>query len=70
MLIAGVVVLDARLGVVKTNIGIKGRRIVGVGRAGNPDISDDVELIIGPNTWPVNGYGLLATAGGSTATCT
>jgi urease subunit alpha len=64
MLIAGVVVIDARLGVMKTNIGIKEGRIVGVGRAGNPDITDGVELVIGPNTWPVNGYGLVATAGG------
>jgi urease subunit alpha len=63
MLIAGVVLIDARLGVTKTNIGIKDGRIAGVGRAGNPDISDDVELVIGPNTWPVNGYGLIATAG-------
>jgi urease subunit alpha len=63
MLIAGVVVIDARLGVLKTNIGIKDGRIVGIGRAGNPDITDDVDLVIGPNTWPVNGYGLIATAG-------
>jgi urease subunit alpha len=64
MLIAGVVVIDARLGVLKTTIGIKDGRIAGLGRAGNPDITDGVELIIGPNTWPVNGYGLIATAGG------
>ena len=64
MLIAGVVVIDPFLGVVKTNIGIKDGRIAGIGRAGNPDITAGVELTIGPNTWPVNGYGLIATAGG------
>ncbi len=64
MLIAGVVVIDPVLGVRKTNIGIKDGRIAGVGRAGSPDIADGVELVIGPNTWPVNGYGLIATAGG------
>lgn len=64
MLIAGVVVIDPLLGVLKTNIGVKDGRIVGIGRAGNPDITDGVELLIGPNTWPVNGYGLIATAGG------
>jgi len=64
MLIAGVVVIDPFLGVVKTNIGIKEGRIAGIGRAGNPDITSGVELTIGPNTWPVNGYGLIATAGG------
>ena len=63
MLIAGVVVIDPFLGVVKTNIGIKDGRIAGIGRAGSPDITDGVELVIGPNTWPVNGYGLIATAG-------
>jgi urease subunit alpha len=63
MLIAGVVVIDPLLGVVKTNIGIKDGRIAGIGRAGSPDITDGVELVIGPNTWPVNGYGLMATAG-------
>jgi urease subunit alpha len=64
MLIAGVVVIDPFLGVVKTNIGIKEGRIAGTGRAGNPGISAGVELTIGPGTWPVNGYGLIATAGG------
>jgi urease subunit alpha len=64
MLIAGVVVIDPFLGVVKTNIGIKDGRIAGIGRAGNPDVTAGVELTIGPNTWPVNGYGLIATAGG------
>jgi len=63
MLIAGVVVIDPLLGVVKTNIGIKEGRIAGIGRAGNPDIIDGVELVIGPDTWPVNGYGFVATAG-------
>ena len=64
MLIAGVVVIDPFLGVVKTNIGIKEGRIAGIGRAGNPDITAGVELTIGPNTWPVDGYGMIATAGG------
>jgi len=63
MVLAGVLVMDPLLGVVKTNVGIKDGRIVGVGRAGSPDTADDVELVIGPNTWPVNGYGLIATAG-------
>jgi urease subunit alpha len=64
MLIAGVVVIDPFLGVVKTSIGIKDGRIAGIGRAGSPDVTACVDLTIGPNTWPVNGYGLVATAGG------
>jgi urease subunit alpha len=63
MVLAGVLVIDPLLGVVKTNVGIKEGRIVNVGRAGSPATSDGVELVIGPNTWPVNGYGLIATAG-------
>ncbi len=63
MVIAGALVIDPLLGVVKTTIGIKDGRIAGVGRAGSPEIADDVELVIGPNTWPVNAYGLIATAG-------
>jgi urease subunit alpha len=63
MVIAGVVVIDPLLGIVKTNIGVKDGRIAAVGRAGSPEIADDIELVIGPNTWPVNGHGLIATAG-------
>src|SRR5438477_599 len=42
MLLAGVLVIDPVLGVMKTNIGVKDGRIVGVGRAGNPDITSGV----------------------------
>ncbi|HEU4355018.1 MAG TPA: urease subunit alpha [Actinomycetota bacterium] len=63
MVVTGVLVVDPLLGVVKTDLGIKDGRIVGAGRAGNPETTPGVELVIGPNTWPVNGYGLIATAG-------
>src|SRR3990170_2944700 len=63
MVIAGVVVIDPLLGVVKTNVGIKDGRIAGIGSAGNPEVSGPVDLVIGPSTWPVNGFGLIATAG-------
>jgi urease subunit alpha len=64
VLVAGVLVVDPLLGVVKTNIGVKDGRIVGIGRAGNPDVTSGVDLTIGPNTLPLMGYGLIATAGG------
>ena len=63
VLIAGVLLVDPLLGVVKTNIGISGGRIVGVGTAGNPDITSGVDMTIGPNTLPIMGYGMIATAG-------
>jgi urease subunit alpha len=64
MVIAGVLVIDPLLGVIKTDIGVKDGRIAGVGRAGSPDITEGVDMHIGPNTWPVNAHGLIATAGG------
>ncbi len=63
VVVAGVVVVDPTVGVVKADIGIKDGRIVGIGRAGNPDISDGIELPIGPHTDPIMGYGLIATPG-------
>jgi urease subunit alpha len=63
MLISNVVVIDPVLGVRKTNIGIKDGRIAGVGRAGNPDVVDDVELVIDSHTALIPGEGLVATPG-------
>ena len=62
-IVASAVVLDPLLGVVKADIGIKDGRIAGTGRAGNPDITDGVDLTIGPNTWPIPCHGLIATPG-------
>jgi urease subunit alpha len=61
--IGSVVVVDPLLGVVKCDLGIKDGRIVGLGRAGNPDITDGVDLTIGPHTWPIPCHGLIATPG-------
>jgi urease subunit alpha len=61
--VAGALVIDPTIGIVKADIGIKDGRIVGVGRAGNPAISDGIELEIGPHTAPIMAYGLIATPG-------
>jgi urease subunit alpha len=61
--VAGAVVVDPTIGIVKADIGIKDGRVVGVGRAGNPAISDGIELEIGPHTAPIMAYGLIATPG-------
>lgn len=63
LIIANVVVMDPVLGIVKTNIGIKDGRIVGTGRAGNPDVTDDVDLVAGANTGWIMGEGMIATPG-------
>jgi urease subunit alpha len=62
--VVGAIVVDPIVGVVKADIGIKDGRIVGVGRAGNPGISEGIDLPIGPHTVPIAGYGLIATPGG------
>ncbi|MDO5711489.1 MAG: urease subunit alpha [Micrococcales bacterium] len=63
MVILGVLLLDPLLGFRKTNIGIKDGRIVGVGRAGNPDLLAGVELEVDAHTAMITGEGLIATPG-------
>ena len=62
-IVVGAVVVDPAIGVVKADIGIKDGRIAGIGRAGNPAISEGIDLVIGPHTRPISGYGLIATPG-------
>ncbi|AYF99418.1 urease subunit alpha [Protaetiibacter intestinalis] len=50
-------------GVVRADIGIRDGRIVGIGHAGNPDVSDGVDMVIGPSTDVVSGEGRIVTAG-------
>ncbi len=61
--IVGAVIVDPVVGVVKADIGIKDGRIVGIGAAGNPEITDGIGLPIGPHTEPILAYGLVATPG-------
>src|SRR5437660_8626176 len=65
LVITNAVVLD-HWGIVKGDIGIRGGRIVGVGKAGNPLIQPGVDpkLVIGPGTEVIAGENLIATAGG------
>lgn len=58
-----VLVIDPLLGVRKTAIGITGGRISAIGRAGNPDTMDGVEVVLGTDTAIVSGEGLIATPG-------
>jgi urease subunit alpha len=64
LIVTNVVVIDPVLGVVKANIGVKDGVIVGIGRAGNPDVVDNPDLVLGTNTVPVYGQGYIATPGG------
>ena len=51
-------------GIVKADIGLKGGRIVAIGKAGNPDTQPGVEIIIGPGTEVISCEGHIVTAGG------
>ena len=51
-------------GVIKADIGLKDGRIAAIGKAGNPDIQPDVDIIIGPGTEAIAGEGRIVTAGG------
>ncbi len=51
-------------GVVKADIGIKDGNICKIGKAGNPYIQDNVDIIIGAATEIVAGEGHIVTAGG------
>ncbi|NER32473.1 MAG: urease subunit alpha [Oscillatoria sp. SIO1A7] len=51
-------------GIVKADIGIKDGKIFKIGKAGNPYIQDNVDIIIGPGTEAVAGEGSIVTAGG------
>ena len=61
--ITNAVVLD-HWGIVKCDIGIRDGRINALGKAGNPDIQDDVSVPIGASTEIIAGEGKIVTAGG------
>ncbi len=50
-------------GIVKADIGIRDGRICAIGKAGNPDISNNIDIVIGPGTEAIAGEGHILTAG-------
>ncbi|MDH6548491.1 urease subunit alpha [Streptomyces sp. SAI-041] len=63
VVVSNVVVIDAVQGIRKVSIGIREGRICSIGRAGNPDTLDGVDVVVGTGTSIVSGEGLIATAG-------
>lgn len=63
LVITNALVLDPVLGCQKTSIGVREGRISAIGRAGNPDTMDGVEVVVGTGTTIVSGEGLIATPG-------
>jgi urease subunit alpha len=51
-------------GIVKADIGLRGQRIVAIGKSGNPDVQPGVDIVIGPGTEVIAAEGMIVTAGG------
>jgi urease subunit alpha len=66
LVITNVTIIDAVLGVVKADVGIKDGRICGIGKAGNPRIMDGITpgLECGLATDAISGAHLILTAAG------
>ena len=61
--ITNAVILD-HWGIVKADVGLKDGRVHAIGKAGNPDIQPNVDIIVGPGTEAIAGEGKILTAGG------
>jgi urease subunit alpha len=62
--ITNALIVDAVLGIVKADVGLKSGRIWRIGKAGNPDIQPSVTIPIGAATEIIAGEGMILTAGG------
>ncbi|MBI2006360.1 MAG: urease subunit alpha [Nitrosopumilales archaeon] len=63
LVITNTIILDPIIGIVKADIGIKDGKIVKIGNAGNPNIMDDIDMIISSNTEVISGEHTICTAG-------
>jgi urease subunit alpha len=65
VVITNVLVVDWT-GIYKADVGIKGGRIVGIGKSGNPLVMADVgqAMVVGVTTEAIAGEGMILTAGG------
>lgn len=61
--ITNVVVIDYT-GIYKADVAIRDGRIFAIGKAGNPDVQDGVDIVIGVSTEIISGEGKILTAGG------
>ena len=61
--VIGGLVLDPVLGVRRTSIGVRAGRICAVGRAGNPDTMDGIDVVLDAQTAVVDARGLIVTPG-------
>ncbi|MFM9048531.1 MAG: urease subunit alpha [Actinomycetota bacterium] len=64
VVLTNVIVMDPVDGIRVASIGIREGRISGIGRAGNPRVSPDIDVVVGSGTVVVEADGLIATPGG------
>ncbi len=57
-------IVDAKLGIFKADIGLKNGRVWKIGKGGNPDVQPNVTVPIGGATEVIAGEGMIVTAGG------
>lgn len=62
VVITGATVIDYT-GIYVADIAIKDGKIIKIGAAGNPDIQDDIDIVIGVSTEVIAGEGRIVTAG-------
>lgn len=63
LVITNAIILDPVLGIIKADIGIKNGLIAGIGKAGNPNIMDGINMIISANTEIIAGEHTICTPG-------
>ncbi|CAG0952974.1 urease subunit alpha [Methylophilaceae bacterium] len=63
-LVTNALIIDAVLGIIKADVGIKDGKIWRIGKGGNPDIQPGVSIPVGAGTEVIAGEGMILTAGG------
>jgi urease subunit alpha len=63
LVVTNVTLLDPVLGIRAVSIGVRAGRVSGIGRAGNPNTLDGVDVVVGTGTTIIPGDGLIATPG-------
>ena len=63
LVITNAIIMDPVLGILKADVGIKNGLIAGIGKAGNPNVMDGVDMIISANTEVIAGEHTICTPG-------
>ena len=63
LVITNAMIIDPILGIIKADIGIKDGKVLGVGNAGNPNVMDDIDIVVSSNTEIISGEHTICTPG-------